>query len=159
VSVAPSPDGKLLLTGGGNPLRLWDVETGKELRQFAGHRFAVTRAAWAPDGKTVYSSSYDGTVRGWDVATGRQVRQFSGQRGYVWSVAVSPDGRSVLSAGGGLNDGMNYVPGEDFGIRLWPVSAGGPAKTATDAAVPASPVRARPAVRSVPPPPRGLPGS
>ena len=45
-----SPDGKMLASGGYilNPIRLWDVATGKEVRRFNGN---ATVLAWSPDGK------------------------------------------------------------------------------------------------------------
>src|SRR4051812_39909795 len=37
-TVAFSPDGKILASGGGdNAVRLWDVETGREIKSLVGH--------------------------------------------------------------------------------------------------------------------------
>ena len=49
-------------------VRLWDVKTGKQKRVFTGHRQGVTGMAFSPDGKTVASGSYDGTILLWKVA-------------------------------------------------------------------------------------------
>jgi WD40 repeat protein len=46
---------------------LWDVTTGKELGQLAGHKGWVKALAFAPDGKTLASGSRDTTVLLWDV--------------------------------------------------------------------------------------------
>jgi mono/diheme cytochrome c family protein/sugar lactone lactonase YvrE len=75
-AVAFSPDGKRLLTGGGEvvvrdrkgiPLdcgvRVWEVDTGKEVMAILGHRGRVTSVAFAPDGRWVLSSSGDCTIR------------------------------------------------------------------------------------------------
>ncbi len=47
-----SRDGKLVLTSSRDcTARLWDTDTGKEIRKFAGHFDDVTNAAFSPDGK------------------------------------------------------------------------------------------------------------
>ncbi len=63
-----SPDGKILAWGGGDRLvHLWDFDTGKDLRRFAGHQGWVTSLAFAPDGKALASGSYDTTALIWDL--------------------------------------------------------------------------------------------
>jgi WD40 repeat protein len=57
---------------------LWDMTTGKFLRQLTGHTNDVKSVAISPDGQTLASGSYDNTVRLWDVATGRELRQLTG---------------------------------------------------------------------------------
>ena len=53
-SAAFSADGKLVLTGSwDHTARLWDAESGKELRTFAGHADGVYSVAFAPDGRQV----------------------------------------------------------------------------------------------------------
>jgi hypothetical protein len=48
-------------------IRLWDVETGKELRQLKGHRGAILSLAFSADGKQLISGSRDTTALIWDV--------------------------------------------------------------------------------------------
>ena len=40
-------------------------------------------------------------------------------------VGFSPDGRRAFSAGGGKQQGSQFVAGTDFGIRLWPLASKG----------------------------------
>src|SRR5438552_1498321 len=52
-TIAFAPDGKTLASGGWDEtVRLWDVETGKELRRLEGHQQGMIAAlTFAPDGK------------------------------------------------------------------------------------------------------------
>ncbi len=47
-------------------ITLWEVATGMELARFAGHEGTVRALAFAPDSKTFFSASNDGTVLRWD---------------------------------------------------------------------------------------------
>jgi WD40 repeat protein len=50
-SVAFSPSGARVLTGSEDNIeRLWDAETGAEIRAFRGHQNWVTSVAFSPDG-------------------------------------------------------------------------------------------------------------
>ena len=76
-TVAFTRDGKQAVTGGGNTfeksdgpassLRLWDLSTGKPIRQFEGHTKDVRHVAISPDGKQLLSASFDGTMRLWEM--------------------------------------------------------------------------------------------
>ena len=104
--------GGFVSAGGPVQVRLWDAETGKEVQTFKGHAGTVTGLAFLPDGKSLLSSSNDGTIRQWDVETGQEIRQMK-HDGAVYDVAVSADGRRALSAG--------Y---DDRTVRLWDLTTG-----------------------------------
>jgi WD40 repeat protein len=64
-----SPNGRLVISNGADrTLRLWDVESGKELYRFVGHADHIRGLAFSPEGKYVLSgSTLDGSVRLWKV--------------------------------------------------------------------------------------------
>ena len=101
MNVSFSPDGRRLATGGEeNTVKIWDVETGKELHPpLRGHRGEVYALAFSPDydGRWIASAGEDSTVRIWDSHTGKLVRTFRGHLGLVSSVGFSPDGRWLVS--------------------------------------------------------------
>jgi WD40 repeat protein len=108
-----APDRRHFLAGGdGGRLRLYEVESGKQVREFAGHTGYTQHAVFTPDGKQVLSASTDGTLRLWDVATGQELRRFEGHQGGVQGVAVTADGKRAVSGG------------DDRTLRLWDVASG-----------------------------------
>ena len=88
-SLAFSPDGKVLATAAHDgTVILWDSTTRKQLRKIEVaeeayfHRKSngfdsggVLALAYAPDGKTIASANYDGTVRLFEAATGKPVQK------------------------------------------------------------------------------------
>jgi hypothetical protein len=72
-------------------VRVWDVESGKEPRIFSGHSDYVSSVAFSPDGRTIVSASFDGTIRIWDVATGKEIAQFISFTDGEW-LCVTPEG-------------------------------------------------------------------
>jgi Tol biopolymer transport system component len=119
MTVIWSPHGKMLASAGFlNPIRVWDVATGKETRRFAGCEDQVF--AWSPDGKTLASGwSTKGTaIHLWDVMTGKEVRRLvdhdaKWQNYYFDSIAWSPDGTTLASS--------SFV---EKSVRLWDVATG-----------------------------------
>ncbi|PLZ88921.1 hypothetical protein CEN44_14340 [Fischerella muscicola CCMEE 5323] len=113
MSVAFSPDGKLLAAGDSNgEIHLWQVADGKQLLILRGHANWVVSLAFSPDSRTLASGSSDCTVKLWDVSTGGCLHSLQEHGNEVWSVAFSPEGDKLVS---GCDDQL---------IRLWSVRTG-----------------------------------
>jgi WD40 repeat protein/serine/threonine protein kinase len=124
MSVAFSPDGRRAYSAGGGLLRdiwqegtdfavrVWDVETEKQLRPLEGHKGMVLSVAVSTDGRYVLSGGNDAVPILWDARTGREKHRFRGHTERVWCVAFLPDGRRAVSSS------------DDGTIRLWDVESG-----------------------------------
>jgi WD40 repeat protein len=125
---ALSSDGKVLAGAGeGGPIRLWDVNTGKEVITLKGDP-AIQAVTFSPDGKLVATGTAPGTVRVWEASTGQAIirmeparadRTFPGDlRATPWvvesdqSIAFSPDGKLIACG-----------TGESL-VSLWDVATG-----------------------------------
>jgi WD40 repeat protein len=78
-SLAVSPDGKVLASGGaarvsgwtgGDDLtiHLWEVPTGRELARWHAHDGGVTALVFSRDGQTLFSGGGDGSLKVWDLS-------------------------------------------------------------------------------------------
>jgi WD40 repeat protein/serine/threonine protein kinase len=123
-SVCFSPDGKRLAAGighlserdfgrkphigsgevRGGEVKVWDVETGRDVLTLKPTALPVTSVCFSPDGERLAAGTgfpgrgnLSGEVKVWDVETGQEVLSLPGHLRAVTGVCFSPDSRRLAS--------------------------------------------------------------
>ena len=118
--LAFSPDGTRLATtewaipGGATPVTIWDVDTGKRLGQYPGHRDRAADLLFAADGRSLVIAAGP-TIRCWFLEAESEPPPLAGHKDEAWAVAFAPDGE--LLASGSDDD-------EPETIKLWDPKSG-----------------------------------
>lgn len=100
--VSITPDGRRVLTSSWDQtVRLWDAETGAEIRCFKGHSGFICACAFLGDGRRAVSAGAgDNALRVWDCEDGREILRLRKHSFTIHQLSVSRDGRWALSASG-----------------------------------------------------------
>ena len=65
---------------------------------FGGHTAVISSLAFASDGKTLVSGSWDSTIKLWSLRVFQEVATLRAHSGQVTHVEFSPDGHTLASA-------------------------------------------------------------
>ncbi|MCA9427670.1 MAG: WD40 repeat domain-containing protein, partial [Candidatus Omnitrophica bacterium] len=94
--IALGPEEKLLASGDLNgTLKLWDLESGRELWSIQAHADRLDGLQFSPDGQSIASVSWDKFLKVWNVANG-ELRFAVSQEVQPCKVIFSPDGSRIV---------------------------------------------------------------
>ncbi|MDP2363869.1 MAG: WD40 repeat domain-containing protein, partial [Ignavibacteria bacterium] len=90
-------------------IRIWDVETGKQLKVLKGHTDQVIGVYFSQHDSASYvaSTSFDKTVKLWDIRLGSEVKTLRDHTQPINNVAYSYDGATIASCS------------DDKTIKIW----------------------------------------
>jgi WD40 repeat protein len=109
-SLAFSPDGQLLASGGFRDVKLWRRQNNVHRADLASSTAAVQALATSADGKWAATGEASGAIKLWDLATLKDPKTLAGHSGHVTSLGFTPDGTKLVSVS------------DDQTIRLWNVA-------------------------------------
>jgi WD40 repeat protein len=111
--VAVTSDGRRAVsTSSDKTLKVWDLESGQELRTLTGHSDWVNAVALTPNGRLAVSASNDKTLKVWDLSSGLELHTLSGHTREVKTVAVTSDSLRAVSGS------------TDRTIKVWDLETG-----------------------------------
>ncbi|KAF8558573.1 WD40 repeat-like protein [Imleria badia] len=117
-SVAFYPDGKHLLSAGGNGIRQWQVSDGREVplgsQSFQGHN--VYAISLSSDHKWIVKGSEQGTSV-WDAKDSDKVHQVGPSNNFVITVDISPDSTKFATGTGSRGTDPHCV-------NVWDITTG-----------------------------------
>jgi WD40 repeat protein len=94
-----SPDSTLVATPAHvHGVDLISVETGEVVHRLRGHSDSIRGIAFSPDGRRVFTSSWDRTIKIWDPASGQETLTLPSED-KVNAIALSPNGGLLVGVG------------------------------------------------------------
>jgi hypothetical protein len=118
-SVHHSPDGKLLVSAGGDHVvRVCELASGKPLRELSGPSSFTCAVRVSPDGKLLAAGGYESGGSGahpiylWEMSTGKELPKLAGHPSGVRRLLYTPDSKQMISGG------------FDGTVRVWDLATG-----------------------------------
>lgn len=109
-SVAFSPGGKQIVSGGSRAVKIWDIGESEPQYNLLGHSRRINAVAYSPDGRRIGSAAV--TIILWDAATGERLQTLESRAKGILSIAFAPRENILASANA------------DSKVRLWNLDNG-----------------------------------
>lgn len=114
-----TPNGQQIVSGDETSrMYVWDVKTGKKLREFPrgvqSHARGIQAISFSPDGKTMYSTGKDDVIIVWNFADAKPKYRIAGN-GVVFASAVLVKSNLIAAT---LTEGIHYRGLPSYGISF-----------------------------------------
>jgi WD40 repeat protein len=122
--IAFSPSGEYLAGAGyDNSIHVWRIseKEGSLVQSLIADEDSILQLVWSPEGKTLITSSSDGSIRFRDAATLDPLGVLPDQSDWVDALAISPDGKWL--AAGRYDGTMSVYDTRSHKPRLGPLMA------------------------------------
>jgi WD40 repeat protein len=99
-AIAISPHAPIVATASEDKtIRLWDIDTGREIAILTGHEKSVETIAFYPHRSgLLYSGDRNGILKLWRIIGREELNSIDTQQSKINALAISPDGKLLLSA-------------------------------------------------------------
>lgn len=97
---AYSPDGKTIAICDGERFGLWDAITGKPLMTLGKGLPEVKSIAFSPEGDTIATVRWNGTIQWWNARTGENTKTFPSSIVNSGTIRFSPNGKTIAISEG-----------------------------------------------------------
>ncbi len=112
-TLAISSNQKQLLSGSEDgTMRLWDVNSGKELISYSGHFGAIQQATFFHSDERILSIAEQNTAKIWDTKKGTVLFELIGHEDNIKKFVISPDEKIIITTS------------EDGAINAWDAATG-----------------------------------
>lgn len=153
LSVAISPDGNTMVSGGLDGIRVWSLVPRRPVYQLVGLGNPVYNVSYNPNGYIIASGDDRGKVQFWNIREGKFISEFFPHNEAITGLTFTPDGKLLITASDdrtakvwdldtgeliftlaghtgkiraiALNpDGRTLATASNDGIRIWDIETG-----------------------------------
>ena len=110
--ISSSPDGKTIVSGGTDGIRVWDRIAGKQIHQFGAQSGEIISVSFSPDGQIIAAADTSDRVSLWRAKDGKELKTLLGQSPSILQVGFSNNGQRV------------FAKSRDGSLEWWNTSTG-----------------------------------